>query len=91
MRTPPPTAPTGNPSAIHTYRALVAWLAGLTDADFADVDPDALQPIPVPVRVTARVVTRLQQPASISSDDGSCIAGTAAHGQGGTVPSDRAT
>ena len=90
MRTTPPIAPTGSPSAIHTHRALVAWLAGLTDADFADVDPHALQPIPVPVRVTARVVTRLQQPAPISSDNGSCITGTAAHGQGGTVPPDRA-
>lgn len=91
MRTPPPIAQSPKPSGLASYRALVAWLAGLTDADFADVDPDALQPIPVPVRVTARVVTRLQQPAPISSDDGSCIASTAAHGQDGTVHSDRAT
>jgi hypothetical protein len=88
MLTSPPIPPAGSPSALHTNKALIAWLAGLIDADFADVDPHALEPIPVAVRVTARVVTRLQQTAPISADDGSCITGTAVLGQAGAIPSD---
>lgn len=90
MLTSSPTAPTGPASALATYLALINQLSTLSDTEFADLVPDGLDTILVPVTVRARVVAPLRHPAPGSSNDGSCIAGTAAHGQGGTVPSDSA-
>jgi hypothetical protein len=61
MLTSQPTASTSVASALATYRAVRERLETSSHEEFADVDPRAMEAIPVPVRVTSRVVSRLQR------------------------------